>query len=58
MARGTVGGRRMIPSQSVVDLLHELVAQGMDAQAFLYRAPTVASLLPLRSLVFNTPPLS
>ncbi|PBK66064.1 hypothetical protein ARMSODRAFT_1048629 [Armillaria solidipes] len=34
--------RRVIPSQSVVDLLHGPVAQGMDAQAFLYRAPTIA----------------
>ncbi len=30
-------GRRMIPSQSVVDVLH-----GPGAQAFLYRAPTAA----------------
>ncbi len=35
-------GRRMIPSQSVVDVLHGPGTQDMDAQAFLPRAPIVA----------------
>ncbi|SJL09056.1 uncharacterized protein ARMOST_12432 [Armillaria ostoyae] len=35
-------GHRMIPSQSAVNVLHGPGAQDMDAQAFLYRAPTIA----------------